>query len=104
MSQPMEDRTITANQARAEYEAKCTEVQMIETAKRYIEGLLSEALQRCEPLVTFHTVGETMYAVDAVFMLLDLYAEAENKLSDTIAARNYTYAVWQSASAGPHRG
>jgi hypothetical protein len=104
MSQPMEDRTVTANQARTEYLVKCKQVEMIETAKRYIESLLSKALQRCEPLVTFHTVGDTMYAVDAVFMLLDMYADAENKLSDLIAARDYSYAVWQSASAEPHRG
>ncbi|TWD73484.1 hypothetical protein FB561_7377 [Kribbella amoyensis] len=104
MSQPMEDRTVTANQARAEYEAKCQEIKGIETAKRYLEELLSKLMQRCEPLVAFHTVGDTMYAVDSFWMLLNMYADAERKLSDAKAARDYTYAVWQSASAEPHRG
>ena len=48
MSQSMEDRTITANQARAEYVAKCNEVIEIEMVLAYLETALVRGLRVAE--------------------------------------------------------
>ena len=98
MAQPMEDRTVTANQARAEYVAKCNEVIEIEMVLAYLETALVRGLQVAEPVVTDHREVLAVYASDAFWQLLDLYREAENRRRDLYAARDYAYAVWKSAS------
>ena len=100
MSQPMEDRTITANQARAEYVAKCNEIIEIEMVLTYLETALVRSLQVAEPVVTDHREVHAVYASDAFWQLLDLYREASNRRLDLYAARDYAYAVWKSASTG----
>jgi hypothetical protein len=98
MSQPMEDRTVTANQARAEYVAKCNEIVEIETVLTYLETALVRGLQVAEPVVTDHHEVLAVYASDAFWQLLDLYREAENRRRDLYAARDYALLVWKSAS------
>jgi hypothetical protein len=99
MSQPMEHRTITANQAQAEYVAKCNDIIEIEMVLTYLETALVRGLQVAEPVVTDHREVLAVYASDAFWQLLDLYREAENRRRDLHAARDYAYAVWKSASS-----
>ena len=94
----MEHRTVTANQARAEYVAKCNEIIEIEMVLTYLESALVRSLQVAEPVVTDHREVHAVYASDAFWQLLDLYREAENRRRDLYAARDYAYAVWKSAS------
>jgi hypothetical protein len=98
MSQPMEDRTITANQARAEYVAKCNEIIEIEMVLTYLETALVRGLQVAEPVVTDHREVHAVYASDAFWQLLEMYREAENRRRDLYAARDYALLVWKSAS------
>ncbi|GAA1559727.1 hypothetical protein GCM10009789_11370 [Kribbella sancticallisti] len=99
MSQPMEHRTITANQARTEYVATCNEIVEIEMVISYLDVAVAKALTEVEPLVTYTTVNDTLYAVEVFWHLLDLYREAHNRRLDLYAARDYAYAVWKAASA-----
>ena len=98
MSQSMEDRTVTANQARAEYVAKCNEIIEIEVVLEYLEVALVRGLQVAEPVVTDHHEVLAVYASDAFWQLLDLYREAENRRRDLYTARDYALLVWKSAS------
>jgi hypothetical protein len=99
MSQPMEDRTITANQAQAEYVAKCNEIIEIEMVLTYLETALARSLQVAEPVVTDHREVHAVYASDAFWQLLDMFREAENRRRDLYATRDYAHAVWKSASS-----
>ena len=99
MSQPMEHRTITANQARAEYVAKCNEILEIEMLLVLLDESIANSLNRAEPLVVVSNDALAVYASDAFWQLLDLYREASNRRLDLYAARDYAYAVWKSASA-----
>jgi hypothetical protein len=99
MSQPMEHRTITANQAQAEYVAKCNEVIEIEMVLEYLETALVRSLQVAEPVVTDHREVHAVYASDAFWQLLEIYREAENRHRDLYAARDYALLVWKSASS-----
>ena len=98
MSQPMEDRTVTANQARAEYVAKCNEIIEIEMVLAYLETALVRGLKVAEPVVTDHREVHAVYASDAFWQLLEMYREAENRRRDLYAARDYALLVWKSAS------
>jgi hypothetical protein len=98
MSQPMEDRTVTANQARAEYVAKCNEIIEIEMVLTYLETALVRGLQVAEPVVTDHREVHAVYASDAFWQLLEMYREAENRRRDLYTARDYALLVWKSAS------
>jgi hypothetical protein len=95
----MEHRTITANQARAEYVAKCNEVIEIETVLTYLEENLVRSLQVADPVLTDHHEVHAVYASDAFWQLLEIYREAEKRHRDLYAARDYAYAVWKSASS-----
>jgi hypothetical protein len=99
MSQPMEDRTVTANQARAEYVAKCNDIIEIEMVLTYLETALVRGLRVAEPVVTDHREVLAVYASDAFWQLLELYREAENRRRDLYAARDYALLVWKSASS-----
>ncbi|MFK4084155.1 hypothetical protein ACI2LF_08625 [Kribbella sp. NPDC020789] len=99
MSQSMEHRAVTANQARSEYVAKCNEAVEIEQVLVYLEDKLVRSLQVAEPVVTDHHEVLAVYASDAFWQVLDLYREAEDRRRDLYAARDYAYAVWQSACA-----
>jgi hypothetical protein len=99
MSQPMEHRTITANQAQAEYVAKCNEIIEIEMLIVLLDENIASSLNRAEPLVVVSNDALAVYASDAFWQLLDLYREAHNRRLDLYAARDYAYAVWKSASA-----
>jgi hypothetical protein len=99
MSQPMEHRTITANQAQAEYVAKCNDITEIEMVLTYLETALVRSLHVAEPVVTDRREVVAVYASDAFWQLLDLFREAENRRRDLYAARDYAYAVWKSASS-----
>jgi hypothetical protein len=99
MSQSMEHRTITANQARAEYVAKCNEILEIELVIVLLDESIANSLNRAEPLVVVSNDALAVYASDAFWQLLDLYREASNRRLDLYAARDYAYAVWKSASA-----
>src|SRR5690349_10678113 len=101
MSQPMEHRTITANQARSEYVAKCNEIIEIETVLAYLDENMSASLNRTEPIIAIGNDVIDVYVSDAFWQLLDLYREATNRRRDLYAARDYAHAVWQSASAEP---
>ena len=103
MSQPMEDRTVTANQARAEYVAKCNDIIEIELVIAFLDKAIADSLNRAEPVVAISNDAVAVYASDAFWQLLDLYREAENRRRDLYAARDYAYAVWKSASSRPPR-
>lgn len=98
MSQPMEHRTITANQARAEYVAKCNEIIEIELVLVILDQSIASSLNRAEPVVLISNDATAVYASEAFWQLLDLYREACNRRLDLYAARDYAYAVWKSAS------
>jgi hypothetical protein len=98
MSQPMEHRTITANQARAEYVAKCNEIIEIELVLVFLDQSIASSLNRAEPVVAISNDALAVYASDAFWQLLDLYREASDRRLDLYAARDYAYAVWKSAS------
>lgn len=98
MSQPMDDRTVTANQARAEYVAKCNEIIEIELVLVFLDESIASSLDRAEPVVAISNDALAVYASDAFWQLLDLYREASNRRLDLYAARDYAYAVWKSAS------
>jgi hypothetical protein len=99
MSQPMEYRTVTANQARAEYAAKCNEVIEIELVIAYLDKAITGSLNRAEPVVAISNDALAIYASDAFWQLLDMYREAHDRRLDLYAARDYAYAVWKTASA-----
>ncbi len=101
MSQPMEHRTITANQARTEYLVTCNEIIEIELVLGFLDQAITNSLNTTEPVVALSSDKVAMYASNAFWQLLDLYREASNRRLDLYAARNYTCAVWQSASAEP---
>ncbi|MEU8223445.1 hypothetical protein [Kribbella sp. NPDC048915] len=98
MSQSMEHRTITANQARAEYVAKCNEIIEIELVLVFLDQSIASSLNRAEPVVAISNDATAVYASEAFWQLLDLYREACNRRLDLYAARDYAYAVWKSAS------
>ena len=98
MSQPMEYRTVTANQARSEYVAKCNEIIEIELVIAHLDKAITGSLNRAEPVVAISNDAVAVYASDAFWQLLDLYREASNRRLDLYAARDYAYAVWKSAS------
>jgi hypothetical protein len=98
MSQPMEHRTITANQARAEYAVKCNEVIEIELVIDLLDQQIGNCMNRAEPLVAVSNDGSTIFTTDAFWLLLDLHREACDRRLDLYAARDYAYAVWKSAS------
>ena len=101
MSQPMEERTITANQARAEYVAMCNEIIEIELVITYLDINIAQALNRANPVVAICNDITAIHVTDAFWQLLDLYHEADKRRLDLYAARDYAYAVWISASAEP---
>ncbi|MEJ1105473.1 MULTISPECIES: hypothetical protein [unclassified Kribbella] len=94
----MDDRTVTANQARAEYVAKCNEIVEIELVLVYFDQSIASSLNRAEPVVAISNDAVAVYASEAFWQLIDLYREASNRRLDLYAARDYAYAVWQSAS------
>jgi hypothetical protein len=98
MSQPMEHRTITANQARAEYVATCNEIVEIELVLAYFDESITRSLSRAEPVVAISNDALAVYASEAFWQLLDLYREASNRRLDLYAARDFAYAVWKTAS------
>jgi len=104
MSQSMEDRTITAKQAWAEFELKCQEVNEIETVLVYLENGLVSSLKRAEPVVAVGNDVVAVCASDAFWQLLDLYREAETRRRDLFAARDYVYLVYQAALLRPYDG
>lgn len=99
MSQPMEHRTITANQARTEYLATCNEIIEIELVLGFLDQAITHSLSKTEPIVALSNDKTAMYASKAFWQLLDLYREASNRRLDLCAARDYCFAVWESASA-----
>jgi hypothetical protein len=98
MSQPMEHRTVTANQARAEYVAKCNEIVEIELVLDLLDQNIASSLHVAEPVVAISNDAVAVYASNAFWQLLELYREASNRRLDLCAARDYAYAVWKSAS------
>jgi hypothetical protein len=98
MSQPMEDRSVTANQARSEYVAKCNEIIEIELVIAFLDKAIADSLNRAEPVVAISNDVTAVYASEAFWQLLDLYREATDRRLDLYAARDYAYAVWKSAS------
>lgn len=98
MSQSMEDRTITASQARSEYVAKCNEIVEIETVIAFLDKAITDSLNRAEPVVAMSNDATAVYASEAFWRLLDLYREAHDRRSDLYAACDYAYAVYESAS------
>jgi hypothetical protein len=99
MSQPMDDQAVTANQARAEYVAKCNEIIEIELVLVFLDQSIANSLNRAEPVVAISNDALAVYASKAFWQLLDLYREAHNRRLDLYAARDYAYAVWKSASS-----
>jgi len=95
----MEHRTITANQARAEYVAKCNEIVEIELVLVFMDDSIASSLNRAEPVVAISNDAIAVYASEAFWQLIDLYREASNRRLHLYAARDYAYAVWKSASA-----
>ncbi|MFG1817027.1 hypothetical protein ACGFIF_24940 [Kribbella sp. NPDC049174] len=95
----MDDRTVTANQARAEYVAKCNEIVEIELVLVYFDQSIASSLNRAEPVVAISNDATAVYASEAFWQLIDLYREASNRRLDLYAARDYAYAVWKSASS-----
>ncbi|NEA37570.1 hypothetical protein [Streptomyces sp. SID13031] len=100
MSQPMDHRTITANQARTEYVAACNEIVQIELVLVFLDQSIASSLDRAEPVVAISNDITAIYASDAFWQLIDLYKEAHERRLNLYAAREYAYAVWASASAG----
>jgi hypothetical protein len=98
MTQPADHRTVTADEARAEYVAKCNEVAEIETVIRMLDQGISKCLQRGEPVVFIDRDG-IPYTSDAFWLLLDLHREAVERRTDLDAACRYAHTVWLSASA-----
>jgi hypothetical protein len=101
MSQSMDHRTITANQARTEYVATCNEIVEIELVIVFLDESIANSLVRAEPVVAVSNDITAVYASNAFWQLLDMYREAHNRRRSLYAARDYAYAVWQSASAAP---
>ncbi|MEV0803455.1 hypothetical protein AB0I34_37590 [Kribbella sp. NPDC050281] len=99
MPQPMDDRTVTANQAQAEYVAKCNEIVEIELVLVFLDESIASSLNRAEPVVAISNDALAVYASEAFWQLLDLYREAHTRRLDLYAARDYAYAVWKSASS-----
>ncbi|ADB31163.1 hypothetical protein Kfla_2081 [Kribbella flavida DSM 17836] len=100
MSQPMEDRTMTANQARTEFVATCNEIIEIELVLGFLDQAITNSLNTAEPVVALSNDKVAMHASNAFWQLLDLYREASNRCLDLYAARDYAHAVIVSASAG----
>src|SRR5215208_6920163 len=98
MSQPVEHRTIRANEARTEYLVKCNEIVEIEMVIVLLDERIANSLNRAEPLVVVSNDALAVYASDAFWQLFDLYREACNRRLDLYAARDYAYAVWKSAT------
>jgi len=101
MSQPMEHRTVTANQALAEYKVMCVEILEIEMVIVLLDESIANSLNRAEPVVANGNDCLTGYVSEAFWQLLDLYREAHNRRLDLYAARDYLHAVWWMASADP---
>ena len=99
MSQPMEHRTVTVNQARVEYVAKCNEIVEIELVLDLLDQNIANSLYVAEPVVAISNDAVAVYASDAFWQLLDLYREASKRRLDLCVARDYAYAVWKSASS-----
>jgi hypothetical protein len=97
MTQPADHRTVTADEARAEYVAKCNEVAEIEAVIRMLDQAIAECLQTNEPVVIIDRTG--VYAADPFWTLLDLYRQAVCRRDDLYAACRYTHTVWLSATA-----
>jgi hypothetical protein len=99
MSQPMDHRTVTANQARVEYVAKCNEIVEIELVLDLLDQNIANSLYVAEPIVAISNDAVAVYASDAFWQLLEMYREASNRRRDLYAARDYACAVWESASS-----
>jgi hypothetical protein len=97
MTQPTEHRAVTADEARAEYVAKCNEIAEIEAVIRVLDQAIADCLRVNEPVVIIDRSG--VYAADPFWLLLDLYREAVNRRDDLYAACRYAHTVWLSASA-----
>ncbi|WP_344220389.1 hypothetical protein [Kribbella sancticallisti] len=95
----MDDRTVTANQARSEYVAKGYEIVEIEMVLGFLDQAIADSLNRAEPVVAISNDVTAVYASKAFWQLLDLYREATDRRLDLYAARDYAYAVWKSASS-----
>jgi hypothetical protein len=99
MSQSMDDRAVTANQARAEYVAKCNEIVEIELVLNLLDQNIANSLYVAEHIVAISNDTVAVYASDAFWQLLELYREASKRRLALCAARDYAYAVWKSASS-----
>jgi hypothetical protein len=99
MSQPVDDRTITASQARTEYLATCNEIVEIELVLDLLDQNIATSLYVAEPVVAISNDAVAVCASDAFWQLLDLYREASKRRLDLCTARDYAYAVWKSASS-----
>ncbi|MFI5697448.1 hypothetical protein ACIA58_36660 [Kribbella sp. NPDC051586] len=95
----MEYRTVTANQARAEYVAKCNEIIEIESVLSYLDNAIRTCPGLARPVYSQHDAMMNVIWSPEMWQLLDLYREAFNRRLDLYAARDYAYAVWQTASA-----
>jgi len=97
MTQSADHRTVTADQARAEYVARCDEVAEIEMVIRVLDQAIADCLRTHEPVVIIDPTG--VHAAEPFWLLLDLYREAVNRRDDLFAACRYARTVWLSASA-----
>ncbi|MEV8376722.1 hypothetical protein AB0P21_28525 [Kribbella sp. NPDC056861] len=97
MSQPMDHRTITANEAWTEYVSTCNEIIEIEHVIVFLDDRIAQSLNRAEPVVAVSNSICAAFVTDAFWQLLDLFHEASKRCLALYAARDYTYAVWQSA-------
>jgi len=97
MTQSADHRTVTADQARAEYVARCNEVAEIEDVVRVLDQAIGNCLRTHEPVVMIDWTG--VHTAEPFWLLLDLYREAVNRRDDLFAACRYAHTVWLSASA-----
>ena len=96
MTQPTENRAVTADEAWAEYVAKCKELVEIELVIRHLDQAIADCLQTSEPVVVIDRSG--VYCSESFWLLLDLHTGAVERRADLYAARNYANAVWLSAT------
>jgi hypothetical protein len=97
MTRPADHRTVTADEAWAEYVAKCKELVEIELVVRLLDQAIADCLQTSEPVVMIDRTG--VYCSGSFWLLLDLHTGAVERRADLYAACNYANAVWLAATA-----
>lgn len=105
MTQPAEHRSVTVDEARADYQGMCLQVRVLEDAIRQSDETIAACLLKAQPLVVTPTYIEVQ-PTDEFWALLDGHRWLEGQLRDALAGRQYAYDVYRSilAHTSPKNG